>query len=199
MIHAGTLADEPRVAELLTAHGYFEARRFAQMSIAFEEPPAPPAAIPGIEIRPLRPGNERAVYACLSEAFADHWGGTWPTEEAWRHDHIDASSDFAPELWHLAWDGTDLAGVLIAEPRSDDDPALGHVSNIGVRRAYRRRGIGEALLRTSFVQFHERGSAGVVLEVDTESITGAPRLYERMGMTATPRFSQWEKELRPGG
>jgi hypothetical protein len=36
-----------------------------------------------------------------------------------------------------------------------------------------------------------------VLEVDTESITGATRLYERLGMTAEPRFSQWEKELRP--
>lgn len=197
VIHAGALADEPRVAELLTAHGYFEARRFAQMSIELDEPP-PPAAIPGIEIRRLRPRDERAAYQCLSEAFADHWGGNWPTEDVWRHDHIDSSSAFAPELWHLAWDGTELAGVLIADPEADDDPRLGHVSNVGVRRAYRRRGIGEALLRTSFAQFYERGSAGVVLEVDTESITGATRLYERMGMTATPRFSQWEKELRPG-
>jgi ribosomal protein S18 acetylase RimI-like enzyme len=199
VIHAGTLAEEPRVAGLLTAHGYVEARRFAQMSIEFDGPPAPPAWIPGIEIRPFASGDETAVYECLSEAFADHWGGTWPTEEAWRHDHIDSSSDFAPELWHIAWDRDDMAGVLIADPQAEDDPALGHVANIGVRRAYRRRGIGEALLRTSFVQFHGRGSRGLVLEVDTESITGATRLYERMGMTATPRFSQWEKELRPEG
>jgi mycothiol synthase len=68
-----------------------------------------------------------------------------------------------------------------------------------VRRAHRRRGIGEALLRTSFVQFHKRGLRGAVLEVDTESVTGATRLYERMGMTSEPRFSQWEKELRPAG
>jgi mycothiol synthase len=198
VMHAGTLAGEPRVAALLAAHGYFEARRFARMSIEFAEPPEPPQPPPGIEIRPLAPGEERAVYDCLAEAFTDHWGGTWPTETAWLYDHIDASSEFEPELWQLAWHGDELAGALIAGPE-DGDPGLGHVSNIGVRRAYRRRGIGEALLRTSFVQFHERGSRGVVLEVDTESLTGATRLYTRLGMTSEPRFSQWEKELRPAG
>jgi mycothiol synthase len=197
VMHAGSLAEEPRVAALLTAHGYHEARRFAQMAIELDRPPAPPADIPGVEIRPFAAGDAAAVYDCLTEAFADHWGGNWPTEEAWTHDSIDASTEFHPDLWLLAWHGPDLAGVLIAEPGADGDLTLGHVSNIGVRRAFRRRGIGEALLRTSFGQFHDRGSRGVVLEVDTESITGATRLYERMGMTATPRFSQWEKELRP--
>jgi mycothiol synthase len=196
VMHAGALAEEPRAAGLLTAHGFFEARRYARMAIEFAEPPALSGPIPEIEICPLRPGDEHAVYDCLGEAFADHWGGNWPSEESWRHDHIDASSDFEPELWQLAWRGAELAGALIAEAGADGDPTEGHVSNIGVRRAYRRRGIGEALLRTSFVQFHRRGCRGVVLEVDTESITGATRLYERLGMTAEPRFSQWEKELR---
>lgn len=197
VMHAGALADEPRAAGLLTAHGFFEARRYARMAIEFAEPPALSRPVPEIDIRPFRPGDERAVYDCLGEAFADHWGGNWPSEESWRHDHIDASSDFEPELWQLAWHDAELAGALIAEAGADDDPTVGHVSNLGVRRAHRRRGIGEALLRTSFVQFHQRGCRGVVLEVDTESITGATRLYERLGMTAEPRFSQWEKELRP--
>jgi mycothiol synthase len=199
VMHAGTLAEEPRVAALLHAQGYVEARRFAQMSIELEGDVSPPPAIPGIEIRRLAPGDEHAVYDCLTEAFTDHWGGNWPPEAAWLHDHVHASSSFDPELWQLAWDGAHLAGVLIAEPDADGDPAIGHVANIGVRRSYRRRGIGEALLRTSFAQFHARGLRGVVLEVDTESVTGATRLYERLGMTATPRFSQWEKELRPAG
>jgi mycothiol synthase len=197
VMHAGSLAEEPRVAALLTEHGYFEARRFAQMSIEFDGPPAPPPEIPGVAIRPFADGDEGIVYDCLTEAFSDHWGGNWPGEESWLHDHIDASTTFEPELWQLAWHGTDLAGVLLADRDGDGDPTLGHVSNIGVRRAFRRRGIGEVLLRTSFVQFHGRGCRGVVLEVDTESLTGATRLYERLGMTAVPRFSQWEKELRP--
>jgi mycothiol synthase len=197
VIHAGALADEPRVSALLSAHGYGEVRRFARMSIEFGARPQPPARIPGIEIRPLAGGEEPSVYACLAEAFSDHWGTTWPTEEAWLHEHVDAATEFDPDLWQLAWRGTQLAGALIAGPAADGDPSVGHVEYVGVRRTYRRRGIAEALIRTSFVQLHARGCRGVALEVDTDSVTGATRLYERLGMVAEPRFSQWEKELRP--
>jgi len=198
VMHAGALADEPRVSTLLASRGYVEARRFARMSLEFDGPPRPPEALPGIEIRPLDAGQEPAVYACMSEAFADHWGPTWPTEEVWLHQHVIASSEFHPDLWQLAWQGPELAGALIAGPDAEEDATLGHVELVGVRRSFRRRGIAEALLRTSFAQFHARGARGVALEVDTESITGATRLYERLGMTAEPRFAAWEKELRPG-
>jgi mycothiol synthase len=198
VMHAGALADEPRASALLAAHGYVEVRRFARMTTEFDAPPEPPARLAGIEIHPLVRGEERAVYDCISEAFADHWGSTWPTEEVWLHEHVEASTEFHPDLWQLAWGGTELAGALIAGPDAEEDPTLGHVELVGVRRSFRRRGIGEALLRTSFAQFHSRGYRGVALEVDTESITGATRLYERLGMTAEPRFSAWEKELRPG-
>ncbi len=198
VMHAGSLADEPRVAALLQAHGYREVRRFTAMRIDFDGAPAAPGRVDAIEIRCLRPGEERAVYACLAEAFADHWGETWPTEEAWMHHHV-AAADADPGLWQLAWHGSELAGALVAEPRSGEDPALGYVSALGVRRAYRRRGIAQALLRTSFRQLHARGAAGVSLHVDTESTTGATRVYERAGMIAQPRFATWEKELRGGG
>ena len=157
VMHAGALVDEPRVSELFAAHGYVEVRRFARMTIVFDKPPEPPALLPGIEIRPLVRGQEPTVYDCIAEAFADHWGPTWPTEEAWLHEHVEASTEFHPDLWQLAWHGTELAGALIAGPDADEDPDLGHVELVGVRRAFRRRGIGEALLLTSFVQFHSRG------------------------------------------
>jgi ribosomal protein S18 acetylase RimI-like enzyme len=197
VMHAGSLAEEPRVAALLRAHGYTEVRRFTAMRIDFAGAPAAPEQIAGIEIRGLHPGQERAVYACLAEAFADHWGDTWPTEEAWMHHHV-AAADCDPGLWQLAWHGAELAGALVAEPRSGEDPAVGYVAALGVRRAYRRRGIAEALLRTSFRQAHARGASGMSLHVDTQSTTGATRVYERTGMTAQPRFATWEKELRGG-
>jgi mycothiol synthase len=195
VMHAGSLADEPRVAALLRAHGYREERRFCAMRIGFDGAPAAPGRVAGIEIRGVHPGEERAVYACLAEAFADHWGDTWPTEETWTHHHV-AAADADPALWQLAWHGPELAGALVAEPRSGEDPALAYVAALGVRRAYRRQGIAEALLRTSFRQLHARGAAGVSLHVDTASPTGATRLYERAGMVAQPRFATWEKELR---
>ena len=64
-----------------------------------------------------------------------------------------------------------------------------------MRREARRRGIGEALLRRSFVTLYELGKQGAQLVVDSESSTGADRLYERVGMTAQPRFANWDRTL----
>lgn len=196
VMQMGSLADEPHISRLLSARGYAEARRFVAMRIEFDGPPPPAAAVAGIEIRGLSQGDETVVYACLRDAFADHWGETWPTEEAWIHTQVEAS-DADLGLWLLAWHGSELAGVLVAEPRAGEDPALGYVAELGVRREHRRRGIAGVLLRTSFGQFHSRGAQGVSLYVDTQSVTGATRVYERVGMTAHPRFATWQKELRP--
>ncbi len=197
VMRIGALADEPRVSELLASLGYREVRRFWRMSIAFDRPPQPPAAVEGIELRPFAAGDERAAAAAMAEAFADHWGPEGSQDE-WLHSHIEASETFDPALWTLAWEGESLAGVLVGEAPSTEDPALGYVAELGVRRAFRSRGIGEAMLRDAFVKLHGRGMAGAYLYVDSESLTGATRLYERIGMSSQPRFATWEKELRPG-
>jgi mycothiol synthase len=198
VIHAGGLAGEPRAAALLSRHGYAEVRRIFEMRLEFDGPPEPPEPLPGIEIRAFADGDEPAVYACLREAFIDHWGEGFPSERDWTHDHVTGRGDFDPQVWRLAWQGSDLAGALIGTPQADEDESLGHVDILGVRRAFRRRGVGEAMLRASFVEFHTRGRRGVCLYVDADSVTGATRLYERVGMVAQPRFATWEKELRPG-
>jgi ribosomal protein S18 acetylase RimI-like enzyme len=87
--------------------------------------------------------------------------------------------------------------VLLAAAESEEDPELGYVGWLGVRREARGRGIGEALLRRSFVKFYELGKLGAQLVVDSESSTGANRLYERVGMTARPRFANWDRALLP--
>ncbi|HVM70013.1 MAG TPA: GNAT family N-acetyltransferase, partial [Gaiellaceae bacterium] len=58
----------------------------------------------------------------------------------------------------------------------------GHVSLLGVRRPWRRRGLGEALLLHSFAAFRAAGYRRGTLGVDASSPTGATRLYERVGM-----------------
>jgi len=78
------------------------------------------------------------------------------------------------------------------------DPYQGWVGTLGVLRAYRRRGLAEALLRESFGAFWRRGERKVVLGVDAQSLTGAQRLYERAGMHVAARYARYEKELRAG-
>ena len=197
-VHLGTIADEPRVSELATAHGYREVRRMQLMRIDFAAAPAPPMPPPGMEIRVIRPGRDvEQLYRAHVEAFADHWGEGTETYEDFRHRVLE-SNEFEADLWFLAWDGETVAGYVGVRENSIEGCSRGYVDVLGVRRAYRRRGLGEALLRQAFAVVKERGKSGCDLHVDAESLTGATRLYERVGMTARPRFATWEKELRPG-
>jgi mycothiol synthase len=197
LMHQGTFVDEPMVAGVLTPRGYREVRIFCQMQITFADPPPPPSTPDGIELRLPAAGEEDAVHACLTEGFQDHWGDGIANLDDWRREYVEADS-FAPELWTLAWDGSDLAGAVVGLRTTEEDPDYGYLAQLAVRPAFRRRGIGEALLRQSLTQFHKAGRRGVVLYVDADSLTGATRLYERAGMRSQPRFATWERELRPG-
>jgi ribosomal protein S18 acetylase RimI-like enzyme len=66
---------------------------------------------------------------------------------------------------------------------------------LGVRRPWRRRGLGRALLLHAFGEFRRRGFSRSALGVDAESLTGANRLYERAGMHVAARFDIYEKVL----
>ena len=197
MMRMGALADEPRVSALLRERGYVEVRRFSRMQIDFDSTPEPPAPVAGVDIRQFVHGQEGEVFRCLVEAFEDHWGDEQETEEGWIHHHM-AEDRLFPDLWLLAWQGDQLAGALVARPTAVQEPTHGYVGELGVRRAFRGRGIGEALLRESFGRFYDRGCQGALLHVDSDSPTGANRLYERVGMTVTPQFATWEKVLVAG-
>ena len=67
-----------------------------------------------------------------------------------------------------------------------------------MRRAWRKRGVGRALLLHAFERLRERGCTRVGLGVDAHSLTGATRLYEGVGMRAVQQFIGFQKVLRPG-
>ena len=128
------------------------------------------------------------------EAFADHWEYHREPFEQWREFTV-RSRNFDPALWLVAWAGDDVAGYALNFPERAGDPGYGWVGTLGVRRPWRRKGVGEALLRRSFAALHARGIRKVRLSVDAESPTGATRLYERAGMTVLRRSNTWEREL----
>jgi mycothiol synthase len=196
LIHAGALADEPRVSALLSSRGYREVRRFELRRVDFASEPAPPTDVEGISVRGFRPGEARQLDEAHVEAFADHWGEGEETYEDFRHHLLDAP-EYDAGLWFVAWDGEELAGYVGAHEKSRGDPSRGYIALLGVRRPYRRRGLGEALLLDAFGALYARGRRGADLHVDADSTTGATRRYAKVGMTAHPRFATWEKELRP--
>lgn len=178
---------------LLEREGYAAARHFWRMVIDLAVAPPAPDWPPGITVRTSAgAADERAAFVALDEAFRDHWGYVPTTFEAWERRM--KGDRFDPGLWLLAFAGEEPAGAAVCSYYLE----MGWVDSLGVRRAWRRKGLGLALLRHAFSEFRRRGWATAGLGVDAASETGATRLYEGAGMRVAHQHAIYQKELRPG-
>ncbi len=190
----GVTLRDPVSLELHTSEGYRPLRYFWSMRIELDAPPPAPEWPAGLELRPFQAGvQDYALYEALEEAFRDHWGFTPEEYGHWRRRHVE-SEDFDPSLIFVCWEGDEIAGVAYCRSK----PEYGWVKHLAVRRAWRRRGLGLALLQHAFGEFYRRGLTGVGLGVDADNPTGATRLYERAGMYIKAQYAAYEKILRPG-
>jgi ribosomal protein S18 acetylase RimI-like enzyme len=156
----------------------------------------------GLEIRPVRPEDVRAIWEASVEASRDSWGFVEPSEADYAQlltDRLDSQTD----LWQVAWDGDLVAGQVRAyiDERENDELGRrrGYTEHIGVRRAWRRRGLARALIGASIRQMRDRGMTETALGVDAENVSGALRLYESCGYRAISRTSTLEKPLESAG
>ena len=174
--------------------GYRLWRSTFTMEVALGDDAPPPGDPPaGIELASYREGDAEAVRAALDESFAEDPSHHATSAENFREFFL-GSRGFDPSLWLLAWEGPELAGFSLAWAERVGEPGLGWVGTLGVRPRWRRRGLGEALLRASFRALHERGLRRVGLGVDTENVTNAVQLYERVGMRPVRRYDIWVRE-----
>jgi mycothiol synthase len=157
----------------------------------FQQPDWPP----GFAVRTYAgAADEQAVYECQQEAFSDHWEFRREPLEEWRQYTVERPS-FDPGLWWLVEADGELAGFSLNDWHASGDRTFGWVGSLGVRKAWRRRGLALALLRHSFADFAARGASRVGLGVDAENTTGAVRLYERAGMRPVRRLDIYERNL----
>jgi mycothiol synthase len=186
-IHTWTVAGDDAAEELFGARGFHEARRFWEMAIELDGE----APEPDIPIEPFQEEDAPAFHAALDEAFAEHWEhDTEQFEDWWRRQRRRANYD--PSLWYLIRDGDEIAAVARNELRS----LAGYVGALGVRKPWRGRGYGRALLLHSFREFRRRGMTRAMLGVDASNATGATRLYESVGMHVEEEHVVWEKAVR---
>ena len=193
--------DEPS-AELLAGQGYKVVRYSLDMLIEMQSAPQAPVTPAGLTIRLFDRERLEDLVKADREAFQDHWGYVeQPFEEELKHwmAWVDSDPDFDPTLWFVAMTENDeIAGMSLCRARTPQDPDMGWVDALSVRRPWRRRGLALALLHHSFAKLYQRGVYKVGLEVDAKSLTGATQLYEKAGMREHRRFAMCEKELRPG-
>jgi len=181
--------------EVLKQHGYSCNRQTWAMTIVLPEAPVAPVWPASITLRPFVVERDaRAVFAANDESFQDHWGHLPGVFEDWYQRHILAPAHFDPSLWFIAMAGEEVAGIALCDYYLQD----GIVNILGVRRPWRRSGLGLALLHHAFGEFYRRGTYKVDLGVDSQNLTGATRLYERAGMHIELQYDTYSKDLRPG-
>jgi len=71
----------------------------------------------------------------------------------------------------------------------------GYTQDIFVRRPWRRRGLARHLLTQSIEMFGEMGMEETYLGVDTESSSGADRLYASLGYRPERKHLVYRKPL----
>ncbi|NWL12281.1 GNAT family N-acetyltransferase [Paenarthrobacter nitroguajacolicus] len=186
-------------ATLLMGHGYGAVRWFNEMHrpLSQQLPVAPLSA--GLELRTLDPSLYEPVRQAHNDAFRDHWGSEPRDEESWRFTIEEPTARHDLSAVVIDSGTGEVAGYQLTsfDPDSAADRGFkeGYTELLGVRRAYRGRGIAQALLADAMQRYASAGMDVASLDVDSANPTGALELYLGMGYAPVNRSMTWEKML----
>ena len=155
----------------------------------------------GFRLRPFDPARDlETVWRVDVESFQDHWGFTgFPLEE---FEHWVQEPHFRPELCLLAEE--EVSGRVVGIGLNKIDPDWiaqtgrqeGYVNTLAVLREYRQQGLGTALLAQSLRVLRQAGMEAAHLGADAENLTGAVRIYERLGFQVRKTSIAYRKTIR---
>ena len=158
-------------------------------------PPVP--ATPGVDIVAWDPQRDEELRQVTNAAFADHWGSTPLDQDAWKH-RIE-SFGVRLDLSYMALDGDRIVGILLTNHFPGDETLTGRldgwIMSLGTLRSHRKRGIASGLVLTACHAYRRAGFNHAALGVDSESPTGAYRLYQQLGFRELNKSVQHEVEV----
>ena len=179
------------IAELA---GFRPTRYIFNMQMDLIEPLPVPIWPEGIIVRSANPpDDDRAIHKLIQTAF-ERPGRDYHPFDNWKA-FMMRPDIFDPELWFLAEHTSgsgakELVGACLCFAYPDE----GWVRQLGVAEAWRRQGLGRALLQHAFSVFFERGYGRVGLSVDGEN-PNAYQFYERLGMRRLRQYDAYTKLL----
>jgi ribosomal protein S18 acetylase RimI-like enzyme len=158
----------------------------------------PPGEVDGITIVPWPDERDDELLSVRNAAFADHWGST-PISPATWNDHTHGFGS-RPDLSFIAVDADDRAvGISVNARYEADDEVTGRrdgwIMTLGTLAEYRGRGIASALIVASLHAFAAADLTHAALGVDSDSPTGAARLYRALGFQPAERSCRYQLEV----
>ena len=187
-LSAWSHGNHPAAAALAARFGFDRVRDLWVMRRSLTDDLPPLADVPGVVVRPFRPGqDEEAFLALNAEAFADH-----PEQGRMTQADLDqrmAEPWFDPAGFFLAEStaaGTDTARVDLLgfhwTKVHDEDPAHGEVYVVGVSPRAQGSGLGRLLTLAGLHHLAARGLPEVLLYVEADNAP-AIAVYSRLGFT----------------
>jgi mycothiol synthase len=176
---ATSLAEDVERVSLLESRGYQRLDRprlhfFRRLSVPLDLG-SPPEAVTIRQVGGEREWPERVAI------HREVWHPSKVTLEAYRRLRTMPGYDLALDLVLTAGDGAIAAYCLLwLDPQS----GIAEFEPVGTRKAYRRQGLGKALLAGAFQRLIEYGATGAFV-CTPASNTAAVRLYESVGFDVT--------------
>jgi ribosomal protein S18 acetylase RimI-like enzyme len=169
------------------AHGYQVARYFQTLSrpVAGAPSPQPPQ---GVVLADWEvDAHEGPTWEVHVEAFADHWGSVPPDRDNWAANYL-RDTHTRLDLSCVAVANGEVVGYSLNQVWPEDVEVRGitegYIAVLGVRRAWRRKGVATALILESIRRFAGAEFDNATLTVDADSVTGAFDLYRGLGFEA---------------
>ncbi|GAA2001166.1 GNAT family N-acetyltransferase [Nakamurella flavida] len=202
-VKIGLPVERPGVAALVADRGFEVWRWFTEMRVELDDATARPAVpdVPGHVVRPYRSADEDAVRLVSNEAFGDHWGSVPMDAETWRS-RYPGSATFRPDVSVVATtdDGRIVGFVLVAEYDAETVERgfrTAYLSRIGTARAHRGLGLASLMVQRVLPILAAAGYRRADLDVDSDSPTGAGRIYARVGFGPVKQHSVAGLRLPP--
>jgi mycothiol synthase len=177
--------DQTEQIAFLQAHGFSINRYFWTMARSLEQPIPAPTLPAGFTMRQVAGAEDAERWVTLfNEAWSDHWNGHLMTVAHFLHDISLPDYHADKDRLVLAPDGTFAAfcySQISPEENARTGRSEGWVEALGTGRAFRKLGLGRALLLDGLERLRAAGMTTAKLGVDAASLTGANRLYESVG------------------
>ncbi|KAA0549069.1 GNAT family N-acetyltransferase [Bacillus sp. BGMRC 2118] len=175
---------------LVEANGYQFSRLYERMKIELKGLPAQPDLPEGFILQTFQPDHdEESLFSIYDETFRDTWGYTKKESSTWMSQKKGDSYD--PKLWFIIWKESEPVGFLMS--RLQEDGLF--IDLLGVKRKYRKLGMGKALLLHTFRIAFQHKQNTILLYVDSDSLTNANRLYQQVGMRPHSQTAVYMKKL----